>query len=71
MADAALHGNGTKCPACTEARGHYHDPSCAKCKGTGRVARTRRAIVAESVSWARKNYWPEQADEEHRPRAGS
>jgi hypothetical protein len=34
------------------------------------VAKTKGQIIADSVKWARKHYWPQKAEREHRPRAG-
>lgn len=62
MPDASLHGNGTRCPACELRResmfgtGPFACP-CNECKGTGRIARSTKDIIADHVAWARENYW--------------
>lgn len=70
MANAALHGNGKPCPDCKGQRDIHRWPKCSKCKGTGRIAKTKSQIIADSVKWARKHYWPDKANTEHRSRAG-
>lgn len=67
MANAALHENGTTCPACELRReeanrgftGKANVP-CNNCGGTGRVAFDPHQIIAGSVRWAREHYWPER-----------
>ncbi|MAU44372.1 MAG: hypothetical protein CMP09_05970 [Yangia sp.] len=67
MADASLHGNGEKCPACELRRDPLREAAeldqaveCNFCGGTGRVGRAVAEIIREAVQWAAANYWPER-----------
>lgn len=65
MADPALSGNGTDCPACALRRDDLRAAKeldqvvdCNFRGGSGRVGRAVADIIQEAVNWAAKHYWP-------------
>lgn len=65
--DAALHENGTACPACAlrreEANRRFSGPAnvpCNNCNDTGRVSAGVDNVIRRNVDWARAHYWPER-----------